>query len=268
VLRYSTDRRYRPHIHPLYAPGTDRPLTRFRPVDHPWQYGLYVGLNDVNGIDFWCCGDAYYPPETWGSIRNRHIETAGAAGTGVEFTAVNDWHGPAGQAVAEERQTWRVAAPESDADYTVDLDWELHALDEPLAIGAYDYGGLTIRMVGDLESVRLIDSEGRRDGECIVGPASWTSMAHPIDGVGTYIRDADDPLAYSYAGVAMFNHPSNALSPPVWRIGLGLMSPSPQATAPFRIPAGESVSFRYRLQAFTGMGDANALARAYADWTR
>jgi len=42
IFRFSTDRRFRTHIHPLNAPGTELPITRFRPSDHPWQYGLFV----------------------------------------------------------------------------------------------------------------------------------------------------------------------------------------------------------------------------------
>ncbi len=84
----STDRRYRTHIHPLNVPGCDRPLTRFRPVDHPWQYGVFTGLNGVNGIDFWCSGDAYYERSVRGTMRNRELKVLEAGPARVTVTDV------------------------------------------------------------------------------------------------------------------------------------------------------------------------------------
>ena len=42
-----TDRR--PFIHPIVAPGWRGTVTENAPGHHPWQHGLYIGLNDVNG---------------------------------------------------------------------------------------------------------------------------------------------------------------------------------------------------------------------------
>jgi hypothetical protein len=265
VLRYSTDERYRPHVHPLYVPGTDRPLTRVRPADHPWQFGAYVGLNDVNGQDFWCCGDAYYPAETRGTIRNRTLEADERNGDGVELTVVNDWHHVSGRRLAEEHQSWLVWPP-AGSTQTIDVTWELHALDEPLHLGRYDYGGLTLRIVGEPETRRLLDSEGRRDEQCTGEPARWVSAAQPVDGVGAYVRDAPDLLAYSYAGVAVFDHPENAGTPSRWRLEGLLHNPTPQAGWPIDVAAGASIAYRYRLLLFLGEGDADELAGAYERW--
>ena len=40
----------RPFIHPLLVPGRNVSLTENAPPHHAWQHGLYIGLNDVNGI--------------------------------------------------------------------------------------------------------------------------------------------------------------------------------------------------------------------------
>ena len=39
----------RAYIHPIVAPDGNGQLTEDTPSHHPWQHGLYVGLNDVNG---------------------------------------------------------------------------------------------------------------------------------------------------------------------------------------------------------------------------
>lgn len=44
---------HRPYIHPILAPDGCGVLTEDAPPHHPWQHGLYVGLNDVNGVGFW-----------------------------------------------------------------------------------------------------------------------------------------------------------------------------------------------------------------------
>jgi len=259
LLRYSVDPRYRPHVHPLFAPGTDRPLTRVRPVDHPWQYGAWVGLNDVNGQDFWCCGDAYYPVEARGSIRNVELH-AEQSPHGVTVHALNEWLDVSCNLLATERQAW-VVAPPDDSSYTVDVTWELRALDTPLHVGAHDYGGLTVRLVGEPATERLLDSEGRRDGDCGDG-ARWVSRAQPVDGVGTYVRDAADPLSYAYAGVAVF-----AEAPASWRLSGGLLNPSPQREGAIDLPARGSTAYRNRLIVFLGSGDEGRLHEAYAEWT-
>ena len=47
---------HRPFIHPIVAPDGDGILTENAPPHHPWQHGLYVGLNDVDGVGFWTEG--------------------------------------------------------------------------------------------------------------------------------------------------------------------------------------------------------------------
>ncbi|HET7568152.1 MAG TPA: PmoA family protein [Gaiellaceae bacterium] len=266
LLRYDVDPRFRPHVHPLYAPASKSPLTRFEPADHPWQVGAYVGLNDVNGQDFWCCGHAYYPPETRGSVRSASLE-AEERGDGVELVAENDWLHVSGRPLARERQVWRVHPPAEDG-YRVDVRWELHALDEPLRIGRYDYGGLAIRLVGGLETRRVLDSEGRRDApEATWEAARWVSMAQPVDGVGSYVRDAPGLLDYAYAGVAILDHPANGPGPTRWRVDGSLLNPSPQRDGPIDVPAGGSVGYDYRLLVFLGEADGERIEAEYARWT-
>ena len=203
--------------------------------------------------------------ETRGAVRNRRVEPDAATSGSVGLTVANDWIAAAGRLLAEERQRWAVGTV-GDSSYTVDVTWELDALDEPLRIGRYDYGGLALRLIGEPETRRLHDSEGRRDGECQGERARWVSAAQPVDGVGSYVRDADDLLAYAYAGVAVFDHPDNAAAPARWRLDGALLNPTPQADGPIEIATGESIAFRYRLLVFLGTGDPVAIDRAYEAW--
>ena len=51
----------RPFIHPLAAPDGNGVLTEDSPAHHKWQHGLYVGLNQVNGHDFWKRDEVFHP---------------------------------------------------------------------------------------------------------------------------------------------------------------------------------------------------------------
>ena len=42
----------RAYIHPILMSRGHVVLTEDTPDHHPWQHGLYVGPNDVNGIGF------------------------------------------------------------------------------------------------------------------------------------------------------------------------------------------------------------------------
>lgn len=264
ILRYSTDPRYRTHIHPLHAPGTDRPLTRFRPVDHPWQYGIFTGLNQVNGLDFWCSGDAHFPEEVRGDMSHRTLTTVVQSAEGaVALTGVNDWLDPDGGPVLEERQTVSMAEQDTADEYHFDFVWRLAAAKGDVEIGQSNYGGLSARIVGDPSTRRHLNSEGLSGKECANQPARWVSVAQPVDGVGRFTRDTRD--TYAYAGLAIFDHPENRGFPNRWRVdGFGMINPALALSEAVALTAGEALELRYRIYVFSGPGNADAIERAYA----
>jgi hypothetical protein len=266
VLFLSTDARFRTHIHPLNAPGSECAITRFRPVDHPWQYGVFFGLNEVNGYNFWCCGDAVYPPEVTGIMRHRPPLEIQATGHAVEISMVNDWLRPDGELLLEQRQTVRVPAQDFEHSYCVDLNWQLSASHGDIVIGASDYGGLAARLVGARATKRHLNSEGRTGDDCAEQPARWVSVAQPVDGLGIWSRETRD--SYAYAGLAIFDHPENFRFPNRWRVDKdGMINPAPALAGEFSIPNGSALALRYRLFVFTGAGDPAQIEDAYSTWS-
>ena len=266
VLLVSTNARFRTHIHPLNAPGSECTITRFRPVDHPWQYGVFFGLNDVNGYNFWCCGDAVYPPEITGIMRHRPPAEIQTAGHAVEISLVNDWLRPDGGHVLEERQTIRIPAQDFEHSYSVDLSWQLSAAHGDIEIGASDYGGLAARLVGARTTKRHWSSAGHTGDNCAEQPARWVSVAQPVDGVGTWSRETRD--IYAYAGLAIFDHPNNFRFPNRWRVDQeGLINPAPALGGKFSISNGSALLLQYRLFVFTGAGDPEQIEDAYSTWS-
>jgi hypothetical protein len=265
LLTFSTDPRYRTHIHPLNAPGTECPMTRFRPVDHPWQYGVFVGLNKVNGLDFWCSGDAVYDPAIRGIMRLREVVNMETTSKGIGFTAVNDWIGPSGGAVLEEHQRLWIPVQTTDVQYVVDWEWTLIARDDDVEVGASAYGGLSVRLVGRGETRRHLNSEHQTGDQCAEAAARWCCVAQPVDGVGTYTRET--AAMFAYAGVAVFDHPSNPGFPNRWRVdGDGMINPCRALSGPWSIPRGTRTTSRYRLFVFLGVPDYTAIDAAYRQW--
>jgi hypothetical protein len=266
LFTFSTDPRFRTHIHPLNVPGTKYCMTRFRPVDHPWQYGVFVGLNKVNGMDFWCSGDAFYPAEIRGVMKHREvIDIANPPGGSARFTAVNDWLGPDGSSVLEERQTVVVAEQEAAESFAFDFLWELRASVVDVHIDQSAYGGLSARLVGTQSTKRHLNSAGQTGDACADRPARWVSVAQPVDGVGVY--STETRTTYAYAGLAIFDHPNNMCFPNRWRVdGDGMINPAMALTQEVDIPFGDSLLLRYRIYAFRGVGDADRIESEYQSW--
>lgn len=266
LFSFSTDPRFRTHIHPLNVPGTEYCLTRFRPADHPWQYGIFVGLNKVNGLDFWCCGDAFYPAEIRGVMRHREVIDKVRSPCGhVRFTAINDWLGPDGAPVLEERQTVAVPEQKAQESYLFDFLWELRATKEDVQIDQSDYGGLSARLVGAQSTRRHLNSEGQTDDACANQPARWVSVAQPVDGVGVYSPETH--ATFAYAGLTIFDHPGNICYPNRWRVdGDGMINPAMALSKEVDIPSGHSLVLRYRIYVFKGVGDADSIESEYQAW--
>jgi hypothetical protein len=139
VLRYVHSADQRPYIHPLREPASGAALTALRPDDHPWQYGVFTGLTDVNGVDFW---------HEKGWIRSRGLEKVRELDSGVEIISRSDWltDRRGGKRLLEERQKIYIHAPPRGDD---GLGHRLHVgADCGLSRwswGQHEYGGLAFR---------------------------------------------------------------------------------------------------------------------------
>lgn len=194
----------RPFIHPLLAPDGRGVLTEDRPGHHPWQHGLYVGLNSVNGVGFWAEGllRGHEGYDNDGTFHPRPLEPATIRDASVSWRVVCDWRDQAGRDMLVETQQWTYTAG-GDKWCTLDLHWSLTA-GVDLAFGQYAYGGLFLRMPFRRErGAQALTSEGLTDQAGEGKAARWVALAMPIDG-----RDGLD----SSAGIAILDHPSRAVA--------------------------------------------------------
>ena len=249
---------HRPYLHPVLAPDGAGVVTEDAPAHHPWQHGVYTGLNDVNGAGFWMEGLRESARETDGTFHPRPLAPPEVSGATAAWAVATEWRAPAaagGTPLLAETQAWRFT--DGPDGFVLDLDWTLRALTD-VAFGQYAYGGLFLRMPYRAERGGAVRSSEGGDARAADGArARWMAVAMPIAG---------RPAARPEAGVAVLSHPSNPEFPPPWRVDNQLgVSPSRCVAGAWRLPAGAAGSERYRLLVFAGPIDA---AHVESEWQR
>lgn len=238
----------RPYIHPIVAPDGRGVLTENAPPHHPWQHGIYVGLNDINGVGFWEEGLRGNPAD--GSFHPKALKEAREDNNQVSWEVETEWRDPQGNAMLTEIQQWQMQ--DNGDTYEIDLTWTLLA-ETDLVFGRYDYGGLFLRMPYRNEwGGEALNSEGHMNDGAEGQRARWVACSMPIEG-----REG-------MAGIAYMDHPSNIEHPVPWRVDgqLGI-SPSPCIVVEQKLKQGNSQINRYRIVVFNGNADQQILNNSW-----
>ncbi|MBC7804823.1 MAG: PmoA family protein [Akkermansiaceae bacterium] len=231
---------HRPYIHPILAPDGVGELTENEPGHHLWQHGLYVGLNDVNGVGFWTEG-LNNSKEYDGTFHPQPLVPPTITGNQAQWEVVCEWRTPGGDPMLTETQRWSL---EDRGEFLVlDMAWHLRAQTD-LRFGQYSYGGLFLRMPWrEGTGNELLTSAGATTPREAEGQrARWVAVAMPIPGRDTGL-----------AGIALLDHPANPEHPAPWRVdnNYGIV-PSRCIAGEWFLPEGEITVSRYRVFAFTG----------------
>jgi len=242
----------RPYIHPLHAPDGLGQLTEDAPGHHPWQHGLYVGLNQLNGYGFWLEGLGK-DPHLDGTFHPEPLQAPILDGPTAAWQVRSAWRAPDGSHLLDEKQQW--CAHDHGAYISLDLTWTLTAVTD-LHFGQYDYGGLFLRMPYRQETGgHALSSEGLELPQAEGQRARWVAVAMPL-------ADRPDP-----AGLAFLDHPDNPEHPVPWRVDgqLGI-SPSRCIARAWDLAAGAASQNRYRVLAFCGPINATFVDTAWSDF--
>lgn len=272
----------RPYCYPiLAADGT--PLTRDFPMkqtpgeetDHPWQRSLIFEHSDLNAVDFWNepGGGAGAPKAKGTTLHDGLVEaTSGAVGV---LRVRNKYLAPDGRLICTDERALRFHG-EADAR-VIDYEITLHALpDAPLHIGDNKDGTMAIRIAqwltmphpvkGDAVPGHghIVAANGKRDG------AVWGTRAEWCD----YHAERDGKIY----GIAIFDHPQNLRHPTWWMArdyGLFGANPfgvhdfdraQPKGAGDYTLPAGRSLTLRYRFYFHFGDEKAANVAERYAEY--
>ncbi|MBI5692769.1 MAG: PmoA family protein [Verrucomicrobia bacterium] len=267
----------RPFLYPvLAADGTE--MTRNYPMkkgvpgeveDHPHHRSLWFTHGDVNGIDFWAEGS-----DKKGKIVSESVDASSQGGTGV-VKARNKWVGPDGTVHLTDETTIRFHGT-ADARF-IDYEVTLKApAGKPVIFGDTKEGSMAIRlplwMTPSHSQGRGKKHEGKGtiiNAEGITNDATWGKKSTWVD-----YHAPKDGKVY---GVAMFDHPKNPRHPTWWHVRTyALFAANPFGKHDFEnlknepkagemtLPAGGSLTFRWRFYFHTGDEKAAKVAAQYA----
>ena len=276
---------YRPYCYPVLA-SDGTPLTRNFPMrsglgedeDHPHHRSLWFAHSDVNGVDFWNQDAAGSPRPKGKILHDALLETT--SGTAGVIRARSRWVAPDGRQFCIDETTIRFGAT-ADAR-TIDFEITLRApADAPVLLGDNKDGGLALRLAPWLNLPRgagttrkytagvghLVTSQGDRDGAAWGKRADWADFHAEHEG--------------KIYGVAIFDHPQNLQHPTWWHArDYGLFAANPigwhdfeaKTTKPnagnYTIPAGGTLTLRYRVFLHIGNEKTAKLAERYDDYVK
>jgi putative membrane-bound dehydrogenase-like protein len=207
-------------------------LTELSPSHHKHQTGLFWGLTNVNGRDYFHNLGADY----W---RRVSVTVLQASGDEVRWQTVYDLLDAAGNAVLTETARWSMR--ERNGRFELDLTWRGEARTD-VTIGRYDYGGLFLRMPWH-EGINgeVVNAARQRNDRAEGQRAMWIDVGMQVDG--------RDDLAH----IALFDHPANPGYPQAWRVDgqLGVGSARTRTTD-LTIASNQTEVIRHRFVVYTG----------------
>lgn len=270
----------KPILFPILGPaGTG--LTRQWPIvkdvagephDHPHHESLWFMHGLVNGLDFWLSHPEAVKPESRAGprVEQTRLETSGAGRSAV-IEAENRWVKPDGTVVCTDARRLEFAGDELTR--SIDFTITIRADHGPVTFGDTKEGVMALRVHPALQlkdvhgsqgaAGRITDSEGRVDADVWGKAARWVDYSGPVAG--------------QVQGVAIFDHPRNLRHPTRWHardyglvaanpFGLHDFTGVPQGAGDHTIPAGESLTLRYRFVFHLGDAAAAAIEDRWKTW--
>ncbi|WP_276091413.1 PVC-type heme-binding CxxCH protein [Pedobacter sp. JY14-1] len=232
VLTQHAEDDMRPYIHPIASPDGKGVLTEFSPAHHKHQTGLYWGLTNVNGRDYFSNPGKGF----WKRVAARITEKSGP---NVRWQTVYDLLDEKGATLMTEIQNWKMEL-ENDK-FLLTLEWKGEAKTD-LTIAKYPYGGLFLRMPWKPGIDGEVVNAARQRNEKAEGQRStWVDIAMQVEG------------RTDRAHIAIFDHPGNKGYPQKWRVDHELgVGPVRMHDADWTMKAGETETINHQLMVYTG----------------
>jgi len=284
----------RPFCYPIIGPGGVA-MTRNFPMntvpgeetDHPHHRSLWFAHGPVNGHDFWT--------ERKGTGRIIHrgfADISSGVNTGL-IKSLNDWVAADGTTICSDEQTLRFYAPTNGA-ITLDFEVAVLATHGDLVFGDSKEGSFAIRVA---ESMRVLQpvkkgelakpgqghivlSTGERDNGASAAAAKTAKREAVTWGKRAAWCDYYGPVAGKLVGIAIMDHPRNPRHPTWWHVrDYGLFAANPfgqhefeklkaKTAGELKIPAGQSVTFRYRVVVHEGDDKTARIAARYREYVK
>jgi hypothetical protein len=250
------------YIHPAYSPSGAL-ITGDFSTSHPHHRGFFLAYEKTRTGDL--------TPDFWnihlgtGKIYSEGFDKPIVGTVSAKFSAKHRWDAKdkaTGKDVTVLRERWDVEAyaTPGSAYWLFDITSTQQAVDTPMELLPYRYGGMAYRgpepfVKGFLD---VLTSEGlnRKNGD--QKPARWVDLTGPI-------ADGSD----KYAGAMIADHPSNPNYPTVARIhptSLPFFCYVPSHDKPLTIAVDKPTVFRYRVLIHDGHPDKDLNERVARDF--
>lgn len=239
-------------------------------VDHPHHVGMWLNYGDVNGLDFWNNSVDISPEKRhhYGTVRHRSVNKMKEEKDKAILEVTADWQKPDGTNLL--REDTRYIFSGSGNLRTIERVTTLTALNEDVSMHDNKEGVLGIRLARELEhpsnkpevftdasgkatAVAQLNNDGvtgkYRSSEGLEGDNVWGTRGKWVNLTGVI---SDKPVS-----LVILDHPANVGYPTYWHArGYGLFAANPlgqkefskgKEVLDFKLPAGKSVTFRYKV---------------------
>jgi len=284
----------KPVLYPLFT-SAGTMITRGFPIepkegeraDHPHQIGMWLTYGNVDGNDFWGNGSKGLGTrnDNGGVIKHVSVDnlTEGEEGS---MSTTESWTDTAGVELLLEKTKYSFIARGSTR--IIDRVTTLTADNKEVSLPDTKEGMFGIRVARQLElpsegDIILYSADGHptkvkemsndgisgdyRSSEGVTGLGVWGTRAKWMDLFGNI---GDEKIS-----LVICDHPKNPCYPTYWHArGYGLFSANPfgwkdftkgKGQLDFKIPAGESVTFRYRVIISSGVHLNDTEINTYVD---
>lgn len=263
--RYVTRGANKPCFYPLIGP-TGVPITRHYPMrevegetrDHPHHRSFWFTHGDVNGVDFWSEG------QKAGRTEHASYEALESGPIFGRLRAKVNWIAPDGKKVCEDVREMRVY--NTAQGRLLDFEVTIRASNGPVVFGDTKEGTFGIRVATSMDVTggkgHIVNSRGNKDRDAWGKRAEWCDYYGPVNS--------------EVVGIAVMDHPTSFRHPTYWHVrDYGLFAANPfglrdftgdrSADGSHTVPAGGSVTFRYRIYLHKGSAEQARIADvAYA----
>lgn len=263
----------RPYCYPLMGPG-EAPMTRNWPMaatpneehDHPHHRSLWFAHGAINGQDFWSEEKRFGK-----TVHDGFVEVKSGAESGV-IKSRNNWVAADGTVVCRDERTLRIFNSRNANERLFDFEITLFASHGPLTLGDTKEGTMavrlaeTMRLKGPVGHGHIVNSAGVRDDATWGKRADWCDYYGLVEG--------------KTVGLAIFDHPKNPRHPTWWHVrDYGLFAANPFGQHDFErlrdktagdlvVPAGQSLTFRYRFYLHEGTEKEAKVAERYSEYIK
>jgi hypothetical protein len=245
----------KPYFHPL-ALGDGTCLTWLRPPDHPWHRALWFSWKLIDGVNYWeenpRTGRSDGLTDIVGSVLKPKADFSARINLDLSY------HTPGGLPVLSEHRAIAIERPDQDGAYGMNWESTFTAGSKKVTLACQGgYAGFSCRLAEKSGQWEVVDSEGRKDTACYGQKARWMDFR------------LTDAASGRDAGITIFDHPANPRHPTPWyvlmRPDFGYFSPAFLFNEPYLVPAGKSLSLRYRIRVHPGRPERAVLERIWSE---